>query len=486
MSARSHKCFWLPLFVAALAIGLLVIKVEQTRAETPLDYMTQEVCDNGSGGHTTADPVTCPAMARKLNIGESLPYHKWDTSTGQISDSYPIAELSGRLRVVQTEFFDSQSAFIPPNFDASDPATGVSGYDLVLADGSYVSAGGTYDPGAGWQPIWENSSCSLSDSWVYAPKTATVPFSYGDTTTSLNNTSPQCPPNANFGSSYTGWNYYSSLAYESGKHLNTIKTWHFGGSSINAPSIEEFFFTKEYGRTRWEAWSSQVSGPNAAAVARCPTGTNSGVATFGATTYYLTDCHDWSTVIASATGDWSPATYWYIDPLYNSTNLLKNTHMQCTNSANVSGQCNSTYTCQTIVPWGRIGDLNWGYDQNVQAPNASSNCALLFSIPDGPSGQGVYQDVTVLPAGYTNYTFGTALWSPAGANLAATVTVFEVNSAGGIVAQHNVTAAVTGRRQYFQGSFALSASTQWLRFQIYPSTTNVNYEFTESWVAPAP
>lgn len=59
--------------------------------------------------------------------------------------------------VVQTYFFDNQSAFLTPTFDASDPksvnanpALGRTGYDLLGADGTYVAAMGTYDPGAGW------------------------------------------------------------------------------------------------------------------------------------------------------------------------------------------------------------------------------------------------------------------------------------------------------------------------------------------------
>ena len=476
-----------PMPLAFLAICLLLIApTSHARADTPLDFLVQQVCDDGSGGHTSADPVTCPATARKLKIGESLPYHKWDIGGGQISDSYPIAELGGRLRVVQTAFFDSQTSFVPPVFDAADPATGRSGYDLLLADGAYVSAAGTYDPGAGWQPIWNNSACSLADSWVYAPKTLTVPFSYGDTTTSLNVSSPQCPPNSNFGMSYTGWNYYPLMKYESGKNLNTIKIWHFSGQSVNSSGIEEFYFTKEYGKTRWEAWSSTVSAANSSVVSRCPTGTNSGTVIFGSTTYYLVDCHDWSTAIPSATGDWYQASSWHIDPLYYSLNILKNTHMQCTNNSGASGQCGASYSCGTILPWNRTGNLNWGYDQNVQAPNSSSNCALILSIPDGPNGQSVYQDVTSIPSGYSTYSFGAALWTPNGSALGATVAVDEIDNSGSVIAQHGASATVTRQRRYIQGTFSISSATKALRFEIRPTSTSYTYEFTEAWIAPQP
>lgn len=287
--------------IAAAATVLLTVATHGAYADTPLDYLVQEVCDDGQGGHTTADPVTCLTRARKLRIGEALPYHKWDGPTPstavQISDSYPIASLNGGVRVVQTYFFDNQSAFLTPTFDASDPksvnanpALGRTGYDLLGADGTYVAAMGTYDPGAGWQPFWQRNICSLVDTWVDFPKSGPIPLPYGSTVTALINSSPQCPTNGNYGSSYTVWNYYNGVHYESGKHLNTIKVWHFNGSTINAAGIEEFYFSKEYGGTRWEAWSAQVSAPNPSAVTKCPTGTNGGVAVFSSTTYYLIDC----------------------------------------------------------------------------------------------------------------------------------------------------------------------------------------------------
>lgn len=284
--------------VGAAGLVTTIGIAQPARADTLADYLVQQVCDDGNGGHTSADPTTCPAAARKLRIGEALPYHKWDTASGagQISDSYPVAELQGRTRVVHTFFFNDTSNFQNPEFDLADPITGRTGYDLSMTDGSYVSFAGTYDPDAGWQPLWRNSACSLSDSWVIGPKAQTLPLTYGDTTTSLNNRSPQCPPSSAYGSSYTGWNYYPDYLYESGKRLNTVKSWHFNGPSINADGIEQFYFTKEYGKTRWEAWSSKVSAPSANAVARCPTGVDNGVAVFGSTTYYLTDCHDWSFV----------------------------------------------------------------------------------------------------------------------------------------------------------------------------------------------
>lgn len=482
----------IPLFWKLLACSLIFLGGPAS-ADTIQDYLVQQVCDNGSGGHTNADPYTCPSTARKLQIGEALPYHKWDGTTAataaQISDSYPIKDLFGRTRVVQMEYFDSQSSFVNPAFDAGYPGPpGLSGYDLLIADGSYVSAAGTYDPGAGWQPLWNTTGCSLSDSWIFAPKALSIPFGQGSQTSTLG-TAPQCPPIGGVNTAYTVWNYYSGYnQYESGKPLNTVKSWHFAGNNVNATSLEVFYFTKQYGKTRWEAWDSTVGAADSNALNRCPTGTTGGSVTYGTTLYYLVDCHDWSNVVASPTGDWDPAANWHVDPLYNSFNLLKNTHMECTNAGGVPATCNGGGTCQTISPWNRLGTLNWGYDQTLQGPKATVNCALQISFPNPWNGESVYQDQNI-GSGYSNYSFGAALWLPGAGSGTATayVTVFQLNASGGIVSQHNVgPVTVTSRPKFFQGSFTKAAATTKIRFQIYPQTQNAIYEFTESWVAPIP
>ena len=160
--------------------------------------------------------------------------------------------------------------------------------------------------------------------------------------------------------------------------------------------------------------------------------------------------------------------------------------MQCTNNSGASGQCGASYSCGTILPWNRTGNLNWGYDQNVQAPNSSSNCALILSIPDGPNGQSVYQDVTSIPSGYSTYSFGAALWTLNGSALGATVAVDEIDNSGSVIAQHGASATVTRQRRYIQGTFSISSATKALRFEIRPTSTSYTYEFTEAWIAPQP
>lgn len=500
--------------VAALGLGIaLAGSPHQAKASIPEDYLVQQVCDDGFGGHTSQDPRLCPGSARKLRIGETLPYHKWDgpqSSLAQISDSFPVGDINGRTRVVHTFFFTRYSYV--PLFDGAaaltqnasyDTAaeTGMTGYDISMTDGSYLTFMGTYDGGWGWQPFWTNSSCALGDGWVLVPKSLTTPFGQGNSITSFQNTSPQCPSVSNFHATLTVWNNYSNTTYESGAVLDTISSWHFDEDKLDTTGFERFYFTREYGKTRWEAWraSTNYPTPSSIALGRCPTGTGSGYVTFGSTTYTLQDCHDWSFIYPTTGGDWDPAANWHLDPLYNSINLLQNTHLQCT-SGGSAAQCapsGGPGVCQTLVPWNALGSVSLSFDDVLMGreptagnpPRKTANCAIRAVTSAAPNGQSIYQDVFSFPGGYSNYTFGTAIWRPVTSNVNATqqavITVFEVNSSGSIVAQHNLPVSVTRKRQIIKGSFTKSPSTAWIRFQIYFNTPNLDYEFSDAWVAPA-
>lgn len=478
----------------ALALGCASGVGGSAAADTIQDYLVQQVCISPATGAVTAeDPVTCPGRARKLQIGETLPYHKWDMPTqsnlAQISDSYPIADLYGRTRVVQNFYFTRDDAI--PVFWPGNPESGISAYDLAVTDGNYASAAGSYDSGGGWQPFFSNAQCSIADSWITAPKNLEVPFTQGQAITTLTGTFPQCPTVDGFATSLTVWNYYPAYLYQSGKTLNSIKSWHFGGDSLNSNAIEVFLYTKEYGKTRWEAWqsSNERSQPDPVAVERCGVGTTNGVAIFDRTTYYLAACHDWTFIFPAADGGWNPAQF-HIDPFYNSINLLKNTHMQCTDQSGRARTCGlQNNRCRTIVPWERFGDLNWAFNQNPQAPRESSNCSLLFSIPTPPTGaQAVYQDTAPIDRAHSDFTFGVALRAPlsSGPTYPLYVIVFELDASGAQLAQHVVNVSAQKNYRIFKGSFTRHPNAYTFRFQINPDAMNTEFEMTDAWIAPKP
>ena len=497
----------------AVLVCLIGYCPKSAHADQPSDYLVQEVCDDGNGGHTGQDPFLCPNSARKLRVGETLPYHKWnapfntsDTAQHEISDSYQILDLFNHMRVIQTEYFDYMNgSFDNPTYKASrtTPNNVYGGaYDAIGGDGSYFNIMITTDTGGGWQPIWSSSppSCSLNDSWILF-STSGDPTTFNNDVTENISINPQCDPDSGAAQSITHYSFYSGFTYTSGKSLDTIKTFHFGANSYNAPGIEMFYFTKQYGKTRWEYWaaaSSQYTGPNQFAMSSCPTGANGGVEVFAQTTYYLQACQDWSNIgPASSVGtgaDWDPSASWHIDPLLNSINFLSNTHLQCTDSNGNSGSCanGSGASCQTIAPWNRAGDLNWGFDPDPQhalaAGTGDQNCAWLINLPDTYVGQAIYQDAPVYSGTYA-YTYGAAIWNPYSGqgDETAIIAVYELDSNGSVVASHYTQASgITDVAQYYSGSFTSSPQSSTFRFVIYPQNVGGVYEFTESWVGFQP
>src|SRR4051794_19257494 len=100
-----------PIFASAAAVAAFTVGAclfsGPAHASVPTDYLVQEVCLDGGGNVTSADPAYCSSK-RKLNVGESLPYHKIDHSGNWYSDSFPIADTHGMSKAVQTNFRKSR------------------------------------------------------------------------------------------------------------------------------------------------------------------------------------------------------------------------------------------------------------------------------------------------------------------------------------------------------------------------------------------
>ena len=60
---------WLSVLMA------ISLQAKPAFADTIQDYLVQQVCVDANDTPTAADPTTCPGTARKLRIGEHLPYH---------------------------------------------------------------------------------------------------------------------------------------------------------------------------------------------------------------------------------------------------------------------------------------------------------------------------------------------------------------------------------------------------------------------------
>jgi hypothetical protein len=391
-------------FAAGILAGLLLqmTAVTPALAVNTTDYLIQMVCANNSTNVAqNGDPVSCPSgtTARKLMVGEALPYHKVDLGGYQYSDSFPINDANGVSLGVQTYVFTDE---IPTFGDKFNAAHG--GYNIIGADSNYVFFRGTFDPSGGWQPWW-TSSCAAKG-WLLFPNT-TAPLSYGGTASPTTN-QPDCVTSTtNTVAATVEWDS-DSVTYAAGQTLDSLIVFAYAPSY---GAIEVNYFTKEYGVTRWEAWKLGTGTTPAGTQAQCPNWTYS-ISLHG-NNYYMYDCRDWSTLVQLGS-PWQPTAVnsttheatWPVDPLYTSVNLLKNTHIGGAYAANGGTSCATT-------SWNRTSttNLSWAWDTTSGTPfyTPAGNCLLGFS--SSTAGQSIYQTVSA-GSGSSSFSYGTMLWSP--------------------------------------------------------------------------
>lgn len=272
-----------------------------------LDYLIQDVCTDASDNVIVGDPATC-ARHRNVRIGEKIPYLRTDYDTinnvtYQALFSYPVPGTDGKLKIItpksnQTRFNADYKFNITVERD---------GYDLADVSGTYVSFIRTSDGGCYDQKF--SSATGRTNGWISYPLNITEGALTH--TTYIDRISPILPSGCERSSRSTNtrtvWNVPHNLGYETGKVLSTIQSYHFAQANLSAQNnaLEKFFFTKEYGFTRWEAWmplsrcNSELTpnrcDPNRADYflkGRCSSSVSPSITSFGNQTWVRVDCRD--------------------------------------------------------------------------------------------------------------------------------------------------------------------------------------------------
>lgn len=236
-----------------------------------LDYLITDVCQDGNGNQIPGDPATCGSH-RNVNIGEHLPFlltdvdHNNNGATYFAFSSFPIHAQDNTLKVMISKSGQG-------NFDANYAFNWVparDGYDLIdQTFSSYASIIRTSDGGC-YDQIWSNdgSAATIQDragGWILFPygEPSTWPQSastyvttyHVQVTGGLSNSA--CQNGHSKGVTY--WNAPASFTFESGKTLTAIREFHYANTDLSSQNnaLELYYFSKEYGATRWEAWQPQ-------------------------------------------------------------------------------------------------------------------------------------------------------------------------------------------------------------------------------------
>lgn len=281
------------LFVGVATVAItLASSTSQARSDASAelyDYLVQDVCVDTQGDPIKGDPAVCE-NTRNIKLGEPSPYllTDWDTVTG-ISyaawNSIPVRGEDGETRVIVSRNMDTR---FDADFTFSFSARSDS-FDLIdLTHGPYASIIRTSDGGcldqlfaprlarelnratrfnrrraSGKDAL--NSPRARAGGWVLFP--LSTPPSDWPQTASIKNRNTRTPLqresgcNAGGSTGATFWNAPMNYTYEGNedgkrKTLLSIRSDHFGSHRLSSRgnALERFYFTKEYGMTRWESW----------------------------------------------------------------------------------------------------------------------------------------------------------------------------------------------------------------------------------------
>ncbi len=233
-----------------------------------LDYLIQDVCVDQKDNVISGDPAICQNH-RDISRAEKFPYLVSDMNLVngeryQANFSYPVLSADGNLRILT---YKDLQGNLNANYKFSAFSKSNSGFDLIdLADSQFASFIRTSDGGC-YDQLWskDGSPSNRPGGWILFPLN-TDPSNFPHSSFIEHMTynipiSKDRPANCQGGSSkgITYWNRPADYTFESGKKLKAIKSYHFASSSLNAANnaLEMYYFSREYGFTRWEAWIPQ-------------------------------------------------------------------------------------------------------------------------------------------------------------------------------------------------------------------------------------
>lgn len=315
---------------ASSGCGVNTAAVAQSSSEL-YDYLVQDVCVDSSNNVISGDPLSC-SVHRNINIGEPSPYIVTDfdksnnNMTYSATNSIPVQGADGNTKVLISK---SLAQNFNPGFAFSFQEYR-DGYDLIdISNSSYASYVRTSDGGC-YDQIWSRTGsaanmASRAGGWILFPY-ANAPSAWPSSSSvnvktyhvQLTPNRPGCTNGSSTGVTY--WNNPNPFRFETNKVMTAIRSVHFAstqlGQSNNA--MEKYYYTKEYGYTRWEAWIPQSRcfserGSSAAAChpesssyplnGRCSVlNTNSspypGLDTFGNQNWVMVDCRDQTNYIS--------------------------------------------------------------------------------------------------------------------------------------------------------------------------------------------
>lgn len=255
----------------ALPAGLAALAPASPSAKADpelLDYLIQDVCVDAQGKAVPGDPALC-SRRRNLRVGEPTPYLVRDFDSAipghlgyQASTSFPVRGADGGAMVMVVK--NLASGFAPDFRFEFSPAR--DSYDLIdVSHGRFASVIRTSDGGCFDQAFAgverPRGLAERSGGWILFPldgapsRWPTQASREGRTwKLQLTRDAGACANSTALG--LTRWAAPATVTFETGRALKAIRSDHFASTRLGDANnaLERFYFTREYGFSRWEAW----------------------------------------------------------------------------------------------------------------------------------------------------------------------------------------------------------------------------------------
>lgn len=475
--------------------------VAALNADDPMTWLVKTVCTNRQNHVLTNDPYFgCPEAAgvRKIQPGDPLRYHNVDQKGYQQRDAFPVLDTgNGKTWVIAT--FDYRP------FNAFNLTNGTDGYDVLALQNGWANAVNTSD-GGGYGQTFFTSDCTIGGGWALFPTSGfltagetTIPISDVYWEQSGQSYPGACPAHYST-NTLTSWKHQTGFQFGGVngnpiKEMDTIISYHGfqpGPGFLRNGHLEVFYFTREYGITRWEVWTPIQQNPTQTAECMVPAQME-----YQKVMFVVQACHDWSKVAAASTADipiwpvpninllWKPHFDGMITPIWTAAgvtwSVANSTAARDAAASKVgvrylaigcesSGQCNPDVFVQTIyqdVPSSRfVNGATYGFGINVRTESGTGGIAVGIEQIDAGG------NVLSMP-------------DPA-ARTAIAATVNPDNGTPGLESAGEASSVyLSSLAAYTRTRIKLAPDTAKIRFLISPRTPQT-FDVLNAWLAPWP
>jgi hypothetical protein len=457
------------------------------------DFMIGDVCLDARGNRTSGDPATCTTR-RNLRIGESLPYL-------QHIVSFPIRGPNGRTLVgvwqdtfkknlgkgihfsLREYIASSESGDALETLSLESPGSSLDRSSIVYTQ--VAPGGATY-----WADGSGAFQCGTYNGWFLIPYNLTFggPGQFNRYSYRPKPAGGICAATPTSGLSVGDW-WTAPFDFGNGIPLETITTRDWDTASPPNGN-ESYFWTRQYGYTRHEAWTNVAN-----CGSRSPICTDAGNPTNPANPLAEAPCTGEYKVNAWGVWYWRKAceNAWFdgrpADPELHPFVLPLPDTLREDNNLLVNGDWAGLVT----TPWEKTANTNWAW--KLVAIN--NNNRVQFSCNGTCSGNTIFNP---LPArlgidpggslakfqdqGIRTLQAGAVLKADAGATGTMSVAMYDSSKALVATYQREVTHDGSDHlvEMHFNANFSGPGQPRWFSFQYSPKTTGAHYELDEAYV----